>query len=369
MIRELERGRAAQQVPVRISGVVTFASPRTSGSFIVDDGDSGVYVATRDATSGGLPKPDQNFEGDVRTGMKVEVTGVSAAGGFAPVVIPHRIAYLGDAPLPPAKPVSVANLETGRLDCERVRVRGVVQHVEFTDRQIDSVQMEVAAVGGHFVAYAMNPEGFDPARLVDAEVDLAGVALSFFNERAELVGARVQLSGIDDVATIRAAPPGPFHAPVVGLHELLPFSPDGPALHRRRLGGVVTVCRPGNYFYVQDGDRAVRVSTRDPAPLVPGDQVEVSGFIELWQYFAEVREAVFRKTGSADLPEPEVITREQVLEFQPWLQRSPNASHLDGKRVALQGRLEKVEETDSAGRRLTLDCRGHMVFATLANEE
>jgi signal transduction histidine kinase len=348
---------------------VTFASPRSGGSFIVDDGDSGVYVATADATSRGLPKPDQDFEGEMQTGMKVEVTGISARGGFAPVIIPHRIRHLGNAPLPPPKSVSVADLQTGRLDCERVRVRGVVQHVELTDRQIDAVQLELAAVGGHFVGYAMKSAGFEVSQLVDAEVDLIGVALSFFNERAELVGTRVQLQGIEDVATVRAATSSPFAAPEVSLDALLPFSPEAPSLHRRKLSGVVTVCRPGDYFYVQEGDRAVRINTRDSAPLVPGDRVEVSGFIELWQSFAEVREAVFRKTGSASVPEAELITRDEVLAYRPWLERSPTASHFDGKRVALRGRLEKVEETDRAGRRLSLDCDGHIVFATLANDE
>lgn len=369
MVRELEREKAALGLPVRVSGVVTFASPRRAGSFIVDDGDSGVYVARADAISRGLPKPEQDFAGEMQPGMKVEVTGISERGGFAPVIIPHRIRYLGQAPLPAPELVSVADLQTGRFDCKRVRVRGVVQHVEFTDRPIDAVQLELAAVGGHFVASALKPAGFEVSQLVDAEVDLTGVTLSFFNERAELLGARIQLQGIEDVVTVREPPSSPFTAPEVSLDALLPFSPQAPSLHRRRLSGVVTVCRPGDCFYVQEHDRAVRVSTRDPAPLVPGDRAEVSGFVELWQSFAEVREAVFRKTGSEPVPAAELITRDQVLEFRPWLERLPTASHFDGKRVALRGRLEKVEETDRAGRRLSLDCGGHMIFATLANDQ
>jgi signal transduction histidine kinase len=368
MVRELDRSKAALGLPVMVSGVITFASPRVNGGFIVDDGDTGIYVATADATARGLPKPEQNFDGLMQVGMRVEVAGVTASGGFAPVIIPQRIRHLGTAALPPAKPVTVAELQSGRFDCERVRVVAVFQHVGFSERQIDAVQMELAAEGGHFVAYATNPAGFDPSQLVDARAELTGVALSFFNERAELVGARVQLHGIEDIVVQQPASASPFDAPEATFDSLLPFSPDAPWLHRRRLTGVVTVFCPGDYFYIQKEDRAVRVSTRDTTPLVPGDVVEVLGFVEVREYFAEIREAVFRKTGTAPVPLPQPITREAVLKYRTWLERPPGATHFDGKRVALKGRLEKVEAGETSSRRLSLDCDGHIVFATLAND-
>lgn len=352
-----------------MTGVVTFASPRASGGFVVDDGDTGIYVAAADAMARGLPRAEQDFEGQMQVGMKVEVAGVTASGGFAPVIIPQRIRQLGTAELPPAKPVSVAELQTGRFDCERVRVTAVIQHVGFSERQIDAVQMQLAAVGGHFVAYSTRTDGFDPSRLADARVELSGVALSFFNERAELVGARVQLRGIEDVAILQPAPSGPFDAPETTLTSLLPFSADAPAFHRRRLSGVVTAYRPGDYFYIQSGERGVRVSTRDRTTLNPGDLVEVSGFVEVREYFAEIREAVFRKKGTAPIPDPERVSREAILTSIPWLGRPPEASNYDGKRIVLRGRLEKVEASESSGRRLSLDCDGHIVFATLANDE
>lgn len=369
MVRELDRGKAAEGLAASVTGVVTFASPRINGGFIVDDGDTGIYVATADAVARGLPKPEQDFEGIMQVGMRVEVRGVTASGGFAPVIVPQRIRHLGTAPLPTAKLVSVAELQTGRFDCERVRVTAVIQHVGFSDRQVDAVQMELAAVGGHFVAYATQTNGFDPSRLIDSEVDLSGVALSFFNERAELVGTRVQLLGIKDITIRQPAPANPFDAPETTLDALLPFSTDAPWLHRRRLTGVVTVYRPGDYFYIQNGERAVRISTRDTTQLSPGDVVEVSGFVEVREYFAEIREALFRKTGNAPVPNPKSITREEVLRFKPWLERLPGTSNFDGKLVALKGRLDKVEASEATGRRLSLDCDGHIIFATLANDE
>lgn len=366
-VRALDRGLAAKGIPAQVKGVVTFASPRENGSFILDDGITGIYVATSDALNRGLEKPERDFEEPVALGMVVEVTGKTAPGGFAPVIIPRRIRKLGTAELPPVKNVTVPDLQTGQLDCERVRVRGVVQHAEFTERAIDAARLELAGIGGHFVAYAINPQGFDPKRLIDAEVDLSGAALSFFNERAELVGSRVQLQDIRDVAIVRPAPEDPFNVPQAQMDALLPFSPDPPSLHRRRIAGTVTICQPGAYFYVQEGGRAVRVSTRDATPLIPGDRVEVSGFIEMWEYFAEVREAVFRKLGNGVPPEAATVTRETVLAPKAWVDPPNSGSHLDGRRVALRGRLDKVEHSDNASQRLSLDCDGHVIFATLVN--
>lgn len=368
-IRELDRKAAAHDLPVRVRGIVTFASPQPNGSFIVDGDGTGIYVAAADALARGWSKPEQDFPGVVQPGMVVEVTGVTAAGGFAPVVVPQRIALLGTAPLPAPKVVDVVDLQTGRLDCERVRVRGVVQVGDFGTRTLDVVRLELAAVGGHFVAYALQREGFDLPKLVDAEVDLTGVALSFFNERGEVVGARVQLQGIGDIAIVQPALDDAFAVPVISLDALLPFSAEPPRYHRRRIVGTVTVSRPGSYFYLQQGDRAVRVSTRDPGRLAPGDRVEASGFVELSEYYAEMRESVFRKIGTAPVPLAEPVTRAIVLTPRQGIDPPSTASHLDGRRVVLHGRLDKVEGHDGTGRRLSLDCDGHIVFATLVNEE
>jgi signal transduction histidine kinase len=366
-IREIDRAAAARGLPAKVRGVVTFVVPN-SGSFIVDDGTTGIFVAMSDARTRLAQDPQQNFDGLAEIGMLLEITGTTSSGGFAPVIIPTHVQKLGTAPLPPVKAVSVTDLQTGRLDCERVRVRGVVQHAELTGRAIDAARLELAGIGGHFVAYAANPSGFDPAKLIDAEVDLSGVALSFFNERAEFVGARVQLQGIEDLTIVKPAPADPFAAAETRLDALLPFSPDPPALHRTRVKGVVTVSQPGAFFYLQDGERAVRVSTRATTPLAPGDRVEVSGFVELWQYFAEVREAVFRKLESGPVPKAEPVTYSTVFEPKKWLNPPNTGSHLDGRRVELQGRLEKVERAEGSGRRLSLDCDGHAVFATIIND-
>src|SRR3954468_24234231 len=68
-LRKLERSVAATGLPARVRGVVTFAAPRENGSFIIDDGETGIYVAATDAAARGLPPPERDFDGPVDLGM------------------------------------------------------------------------------------------------------------------------------------------------------------------------------------------------------------------------------------------------------------------------------------------------------------
>jgi len=325
-IRKLDRETAARSIPVEISGAVTFTA---RNGFILDDGQTAIFVSTQDAQKRDQ-SPQQDFDGMPSIGMKLSVSGVTAIGGFAPVVIPNQIRFLGIALLPSIKTVTAPELHTGRYDCERVRIRGIVQTVDFTTQNLGAVQMEVASTGAHFVAYAATPAGFEPSKLIDAEVDLSGIALTFFNDRAEIVGARIQLQGIEDVSIIQSAQEDPFSVPAATMNALLPFSPEAPSLHRSKVAGVVTLYRQGAPFYIQSGPSALRISSRSTIQLQPGDQIEASGFLELRTAFAEMCEAVVRKTGTEKLPIPIPSTYPEVLHPQTPSQEKTTRSDLDG---------------------------------------
>ena len=120
---------------------------------------------------------------------------------------------------------------------------------------------------------------------------------------------------------------------------LRPFSREGLTFHRRRCTGTVTFARPGQFFYMQEGGRGVRVETRDATPLAPGDRVEVSGFIEVAEHFGKLRGAVVRKLGVAPRPPPVPVERRRVLgEKTP--RTVTDAEDTDGLFASLRGRLE-----------------------------
>ena len=356
-VRSLPREEAAKDLPVRISGVVTFV--QTDMAFVVQDGTEGVYVT-------GRKKPfDFSTAGNLRVGSRVEVTGVSGPGGFAPVVHAESVRILGQGDMPPARTIALTDLLTGTFDCQRVKINGVVQRVFPGNEHGVQMRLEVATPSGWFSVFANDSSGLATESLSDAEVQCTGVCFTLFTPRGEFIGVHVRISDATGLSILKQGLADPFSAPVVPVFALRPYQHEGPSLHRQRLAGTVTLCRPGEFFYVQMAERAVRVNTRQQDDLEPGDRVEVAGFVVQAGGFAVLSEAVFRKTGHGSLPSPIHATRSQILAV-----KSPKTSDLrkedyDGARIRIRARLIKVESNPGEDHRLFLDCEDGVVVATL----
>ncbi len=368
-IRALPREVAARHLPVKVRGVVSFAYRAKAQSFVLHDINQGIWVNVVDAVKTGSLKPDDLPEPRKR-GMLLEVEGVTAPGGFAPVILPNHIRIVGTATPPAAVEVTLAQLMTGRFDSQQVSLEGLVQRVERPAdfNREDHVQLLLATEGGgHFVAFALEPDGFDPATLVDAMVRLRGTALHYFNRRGEVLGLRLQLTDRRDLEILRSPPADPFSAPEVSLEALKSFSVESPSLHRRRIRGVVTLSRPAEFFYLQSGDRAARVTSAQPEPLAVGDEVEAVGFVEVSQTYAELREALFRKVGNTR--PPTAVSLNWQLATQPLMPlRELEPVDFDGRLVSLEGRLERTETVPGNPVRLFLDHQGHTIVASFARQ-
>ena len=94
-------------------------------------------------------------------------------------------------------------------------------------------------------------------------------------------------------------PPDLFSAPRVPLDRLLPFNPDTKPFHRKVTSGVVTLSVPGKFFFIQEGERGVRGQSAS-GEVMPGDLVDVAGFIDTSQTIASLNGALVRRTGRTD---------------------------------------------------------------------
>jgi hypothetical protein len=119
-IRALSADAAARGLPVRLRGVVTFREA-SQFSFYFHDGTGGVFVNTGKRR---LP---------FRAGDRVQVQGITAPGGFIPVVMEERTRKLGRAPYPQPRPAHYADLALGRAPSEWVQARAMVMAAERTN--------------------------------------------------------------------------------------------------------------------------------------------------------------------------------------------------------------------------------------------
>jgi len=367
---EIRQGR-----DVRLRGVVT---ARLCRLFIMQDGESGIFVYPRLARDEGVWKGDDDVFGSLCPGSEVEITGVTRQGGFAPVILPYAVSLLGKAPLPAAEPFNAGRFFRGLDDCRRVEVRGVVQG--YWMRPPLGLMLVLDANPGRFMA-RLPLEARDICEgLVEAEVRLRGVAMAAFNTRGELLMPSVFVNELSDLTVERPPRNAPFDAPKVPLREVGDFRSELGGKFRLHVEGVVTHAERvqvsflddavwpyrslqgaapemGCLFFVHDGETGLRVQTRQPINLEPGDRVDVSGFVDRSRAVSGLSEAVVRKLGREEPPAPLRVSAEQIVDantFALYNGVMAEPGDFDGALVTCEATLTEDLRTDNGTRVLKL---------------
>jgi signal transduction histidine kinase len=353
-IHAMSRKEAATARPFKVRGIVTYAGANGSGSFVIEDDQAGVYVS--------VPE-DVGCSFQLSPGLRVEVAGVTGPGGYAPVLVAASVEILGEGPLPTAQPVTVSQLLTGRFDCRRIEVGGVVQHAALNETGKE-LEIEIAGEFGRVIAFARDAGGTSAADWIDAEIVARGVCFQFFNERSQVTGLRIEMNSAREIEFKTPPPADPFTAPLVELDAVQAYSPRGANFHRQRIRGTVTLHSPDGFLYLQQGTHGVRVNLADPARFAPGDVVEAVGFSEARTRFVEWQRALVRKVGDATVPEAVPVTHNEVLRLlRPGDNRA--TGDFDGRLVSMEGTLEQIEIMENEGLLLFLASQGHIVTARI----
>lgn len=360
-VRALSREEAALPRSVRVQGVVTWVGEQKH--FTIQDETAGIWVGIRRSSDAVVTSSPRDT---VAVGQLMEIEGVSDPAGYAPVILPTRIRLLGQRDLPPTRPTDLARFFSGAEDCLRVEVRGVVQGFQ---RAGSGWVLQLNAYPGRFTVELAGGALSDPSILVDAEVRVAGVAVTRFNTRGEITMPRVFSSQPDELIVERPATE-PFAAPLVPLDRLMPFRPTPLGPHRLRVVGTVTFALPDKFLYLQDGNSAVRVETRSTGHLVAGDRVEAAGFVDMGRSIGTLSEAQIRKIGRGPVPSAVAISPEEIIELNTRAMstgRLAQPHDYDGHLVRFRARLLVVQaslEAKEPWRRLTL-AHGEMILSAI----
>ena len=371
-VRLLSRDQAAKALPVTVRGVVTWWNGRDS--FTIQDDSAGIWISISAARVRQLWVGDDALLDQIRVGAEVEIEGESDPGGYAPLIHPRTLRILGTKSLPRPLPIERARFFSGADDCQRVEVRAVVQGFY---QIADGVTLIMDANPGRFIAQVSKSIAINPAALVDAEVTLRGVAATHFNTRGEATAVRVIISMAEDLR-VEKPPPLPDEVPWVALDRLLPFRAEPIGPHRVRVEGTVTLALAGRFFYLQEGNSAVRVETPSPVKLKAGDRVEAAGFVEISRLIGTLCDATVRKTGAASLPGPIVISPAEILALNKFAVETAQVAQPhdhDGHLIRCRARLLAVQsDPDGKGlRTLTLEHpqtvgQGTLIFRALLHD-
>ncbi|MCI0539535.1 MAG: hypothetical protein L0Z50_30360, partial [Verrucomicrobiales bacterium] len=339
-ILELDRSEAARKYPVQLRGVITAFHLDDKVCFLQDE-TAGVYLYVVNTI--------------LEHGQLVEVAGVSGAGRFAPIVEVQKVKIVGRVDLPNPQHVSIEQLDHGNEDSQWVAITGII-HAQTNNAGRHT--LELAQGRSLLSVQVLNTPETGIPDLVDAKVQVSGVAGTYYNAKGQLTGFHLLTPSVDQIKVIEPARPDPFAVPVVPIAAVLSYSKQGVAGHRVRVQGKVVLYRPGELLCVQDESGGIKVRTMERAPLKLGDTVDVAGFPTRSGYAPVLQSSVFRVLA----PGPGVQARKLSAS------EAASGDH-ENELVQISALLTHLESSFSSGLVFVLNADGRAFRALLPRNE
>ncbi len=261
--------------PVLVRGMVTCHIPQYH-MFFVQDGSGGIYVSSED-------------QPDWKVGDFVEVSGFSAAGRHARIILSahsRRIDAL--APVLP-RPTSLKEVVSGAADAQFVTVTGVVRSVSKNGNgDLDVLLGEGSQICGLTItAESTRTAPIDP--VVDSTIQVSGVATAELDQNNKAIGGRIWARFPSDIV-VKSPAPSEASVPLARIERLIKGGVEGSPANRVRLSGSVVLAR-GADVYFEDETGAMVVETK--AQVREGDEGEFTGFLEWKESFPRLVQATF----------------------------------------------------------------------------
>jgi diguanylate cyclase (GGDEF)-like protein len=337
---------AARGYPVRIRGVVTYYDPAVDprhAALFVHDSTGSIFI--------GLPSHPILA---LKAGTRVEVTGVSGTGDYAPVILHGHVRIIGESHLPKVAPrPTMAELLAGSQDGQWVEVEGIVHSVRLLPM---NATLEVATVGGSITATAPREAAKDYDSLIDAKVQIRGNAVPVFNGSRQMVGARILFPSLHEAKVVQSAPPDPYALPTLAVDRLLWFSPGVVLRHRAHIRGAVTLHWPGRMLCIQESSHGLCMESPKLDKVQVGQIVDVVGFPSISEFKPTLENASFRVAEGRAPSAVKLVSIQQALHGE-----------LDRELVQIEGEL--IGQDHAAGD-LTLVLRSSdFVFSAVLSKE
>lgn len=292
-IHRLKRQEAEAQYPVRVRGIVTHHWE--GGNGVIQDSTRGIYATQMD------PSPSAPSQ----RGDYLEIEGVTGPGDFAPIITSTRITRLGRGRLPEPKHPTWDQLMNGSMDCQWAEIEGMVTSLETNG-------FTLFLPGGRIQVEMEGYETSQLGRYENAHIRVRGCMLAVWDATTRQVRSG-QIRMISASLQIIHPPPlDLFAMPRKPAGELMQFDARAGSLQRVKVTGQIVHARYPEY-YLMDGTNGVRILSKTRSWLQAGDLVEVVAFPELGGPSPVLRDAVVRKTGSAPLPAPQLLSADTML--------------------------------------------------------
>ncbi|MGA3370216.1 MAG: GGDEF domain-containing protein [Terracidiphilus sp.] len=294
----MSNAEAANQPPVAFEATVTYRRADETTLF-VQDGDAGIYVWA-----------DPKFQ--MAPGDRVLIKGV-AKESFHPIVVSDSVTVLRHGSLPRPAPLSYDELMQVKYDSRLVSLRGRVRSADIvaSANQL-TVHLRLEVDGGIVDAWVTNGDEKVANQLVDAEVEVLGVAGAAFDGKMQRTGVVLSIPSLSNIKILKPSETNPWTLPLSQMDEVFDDYRVKDLSRRVRIHGTITYFEPGIALVLQSGAKSLWVITRREEQLHIGREADVTGIPDVHSGFLAIEDGEVKESEMYAPIVPKPVTRKEL---------------------------------------------------------
>jgi diguanylate cyclase (GGDEF)-like protein len=265
-IRTLTNEQASKAQSVDFEATVVYSRGYENLLF-VQDGNDGIFVTP--------PTKSTLTPGD-----RILVHGAMQAS-FHPLVVGSAVTLLHHGAPPKPMQASFAELIRARYDSMLVTISATVRAADIvmsTSAPVGSARLQLSGLGGHFEANLDSTDEVALKDLLDAEIEITGVAAGKFDNKMQQTGVLLYVSSLSNIKVIKRAGTSPWSLPVKPMDQILLDYHVLDLTPRVHVQGTITYYQPGSAIVLQNGVKSLWIETRYREPLRIGNRADATGF-------------------------------------------------------------------------------------------
>ncbi len=280
-IEALSNAEAGHALPVAFEATITFFRERGRDLFIVvQEGDKGLYVKALKTATNFRPVP----------GDRILVRGITRFG-LRPNVLARNISLLHHGAVPKPVPATYKEMIETKRDNIFVTIHGIVRSADLVPNAIPLhtfvAHIPIIVDGGEVEALVNSGDKDEAAlqNLLDAEVEVTGVAGGRFDGKYRLTGINLYVFSLANVKILHRPGVGPWSLPITPMDQIFAAHHLQDLTQRVRVHGTVTYYLPGSAVVLQSGAKSLWIMTQTNSDLKIGDVADATGFPDLHDGF------------------------------------------------------------------------------------
>jgi len=301
-IHNLTNAEASEKPLVAFEATVTFFRGY-EGTLFVQNDDIGILVK--------IPPDTKLVPGD-----RVLVRGTTQ-GSFRPLILASSVTLLHHGSMPEPVPAVFGELIRGQRDCVRVTVHATIRSANFVlspQAPVRAGYLQMLTDGGYVDATVDTSDPAALKNLLDADVEITGVAGGKFDNKMQQTGIKLHVSSLADVKVIRRSASNPWSLAVTPMDQILSGFYVRNLTQRVRVHGTITYYQPRVAVVLQNGDKSLWVSTWTSDPMQIGDAADATGFPDVHDGFLILTDSQVQDTRMPSPITPQPVTWRQLAE-------------------------------------------------------